>query len=465
MAGRRYGAAMKKALRNGIALWCMLPGAVAAQVLPPVAPAPVPPGLQERLQRGLPEAVGEHLPVPLPPLRATVAALPRVVPATLRRQARALLRSHPRELERDPRGAPIMRAVVIALSPDAAALQRAQSRGFVITDDRVLPDLQQRIVTLLVPAGTDTDDALRELRAADPSGQYDFDHLYVESGAGAPPSGAAQGAPPGAPVAVRVGLIDGGVDAAHPVFAHHPPRVSGCDGRPVASAHGTAVASLFVGWGEGFSGAAPGAQLLAVDVYCGQQSPGGRMRDVVSGMAELAAAQVRIINMSIVGPDNAVLAAVVRAVQARKVLLVAAAGNDGPNAAPLYPAAYPGVVAVTGVDARARVLAEAGSGEHISFAAPGADMLAAAPGGQFVSVRGTSFAAPLVAGLLARELAGQADAEPGLLLQQLAAAAQDRGAKGRDRRYGLGVVGSALRVDPAAWTARGDSAAMGKPAR
>jgi subtilisin family serine protease len=178
------------------------------------------------------------------------------------------------------------------------------------------------------------------------------------------------------------------------------------------------------------------------------------MRDVVSGLAELAAAQARIINLSIVGPDNTVLAAVVRAVQARHVLLVAAAGNDGPNAPPLYPAAYPGVIAVTGVDARERVLAEAGSGEHISFAAPGADMLAAAPEGRFATVRGTSFAAPLVAGMLATGLAGRADADREQLLQRLAATAEDRGAKGRDRRYGLGLVGAGLRVDPATYMGR-----------
>jgi subtilisin family serine protease len=203
------------------------------------------------------------------------------------------------------------------------------------------------------------------------------------------------------------------------------------------------VASLFVGWSADFAGAAPGARLHAVDVYCGGDAPGGRMRDVVGALSALAAAGVRVINMSIVGPDNAVLAATVRAVQARAILIVAATGNDGPNARPLYPAAYPGVIAVSAVDARLRVLPEASGGAHVSFTAPGADLVAAAPQGGFQSVRGTSFAAPLVAGMLARELAS-ADSDSAAVVRRLAATAEDRGRKGRDSRYGFGLVGADL---------------------
>jgi subtilisin family serine protease len=192
-----------------------------------------------------------------------------------------------------------------------------------------------------------------------------------------------------------------------------------------------------------------------VDVYCGTQNPGGRVRDIVAGLAELAQQDVRVINVSIVGPDNAVLGAIIRALLARSIAIVAAAGNDGPNAAPLYPAAYPGVIAVSAVDAKQRVLPEASGGGHISFAAPGADMLAALPGGGFANVRGTSYAAPLVSGLVARALDGHDAASAASIVQQLAASARDRGSKGRDRRYGYGLVGADLRVDPATYMSRG----------
>jgi subtilisin family serine protease len=385
-------------------------------------------------------------------LREVAPAVEPIRPAlsSVRTRARELLRRYPRDVERDPRGAPVVRAVILALSPDAAALQQALTRGFRILSDDTPQPLGERVVTLLVPQGLDTQRALQELRAADSAGSYDFDHLFVESATPvAPMPVATSSAGPLPPVVdVRVGLIDGGVDAEHPAFATRRPQLSGCGGKSVPGAHGTAVASLFVGRAAQFHGAAPGAELHAVDVYCGGDLPGGRVRDIVLGLSELMAAQVRIINISIVGPDNAVLAAVVRKVLAQSILIVAAAGNDGPNAKPLYPAAYPGVVAVTGVDAREKVLLEAGSGAHVSFAAPGADMVAAVPGGRYANVRGTSYAAPLVAGLLARLQAGGEAVAVDRLVQQLAASAADRGKKGRDARYGYGLVGMDLRTDP-----------------
>ena len=80
---------------------------------------------------------------------------------------------------------------------------------------------------------------------------------------------------------------------------------------------------------------------------------------------------------------------------------MAAVGNDGPAAPPQYPASYPGVIAVTGVDSGDRALREAGRATHLDFAAPGADLVAALPGKGFTPVRGTSFAAPFVAARLA----------------------------------------------------------------
>ena len=114
--------------------------------------------------------------------------------------------------------------------------------------------------------------------------------------------------------------------------------------------------------------------------------------------------KVPVINVSLVGPPNRVLEGVVQRVIAGGHIVVAAVGNDGPAAAPLYPAAWPGVVGVTGVDARRRVLVEAERGAQVKFAAPGAQMAAAKSPSGYTLVRGTSFAAPIVAGLLALNL-------------------------------------------------------------
>jgi subtilisin family serine protease len=434
-------------------------------------------------QIGLPRLPMPHVPLPplqtdlpVPPPSQIVREVNEVQPvlSSVRTRARDLLARYPGQVERDPRGAPIVRAVILALSPDAQALQRAQARGFVIQSDQTLQPLGDRVVTLLVPPGVTTRRALRDLRAADPSGSYDFDHLFVTMQAvPATPAvptmpvradGAATVADSPLPAAVvdslpaaveiRVGLIDGGVDADHPVFAARRPQLSGCDGRPVASEHGTAVASLFVGRAPEFRGAAPGAELVAVDVYCDAAGPGGRVRDIVVGLAELMAANVRVINMSVVGPDNAVLAAVIRKVIARSIVIVAASGNDGPHAGPLYPAAYPGVVAVTAVDAHAKVLMEASGGDYVRFAAPGADMLAASLGGKYAVVRGTSYASPLVAGLIARLLARDDAAGVEQVVRQLAATASSSGDTKPGRRHDYSLVGMELRTDPAQFAGR-----------
>ncbi len=107
------------------------------------------------------------------------------------------------------------------------------------------------------------------------------------------------------------------------------------------------------------------------------------------------------------------------------------------------------MISVTAVDARRRVLLEAGRAGHVDFAAPGADMAAAAAKGGFATVRGTSFAAPIVAGLIATEGDPPADAVTALARQ-----AVDLGAPGPDPVYGKGLVGEAVRTPPAVVHAR-----------
>jgi subtilisin family serine protease len=222
----------------------------------------------------------------------------------------------------------------------------------------------------------------------------------------------------------------------------------------VPAEHGTAVASLLVGRAAALHGAAPGAALFAADVFCGQPT-GGAVDAVAEAFEWLLQQRVAVINVSLVGPPNRVLESVVRSVLARGHLIVAAVGNDGPAAAPLYPAAWPGVVGVTAVDARQHVLVEAERGPQVKFAAPGADLAAAALPHGYALVRGTSFAAPIVAGLLARELPAPDVAGAQAAVATLAQRALDLGSPGLDPVYGYGLVGAELRNQPALAAARG----------
>lgn len=369
-----------------------------------------------------------------------------------RLRIQGLLRAQRNVVEADPSGNPIMRGEVLALSPSDGALARARAAGYTIARDRVLDGLDARIVVLQAPAGTSTRRALRQLRSIDPGGSYDFNHLYFESGTDAPAADAAVRAEAQAPErsagpdARRVGLIDGGVDTQHPVFHDTAVHQHGCGGASMPSEHGTEVASLLVGRGDRFRGAAAGAELFAADVYCGQPT-GATVDAVADAFAWLVRERVPVINVSLVGPPNALLEAVVARVIARGCLIVAAVGNDGPAAPPLYPAAYRDVVGVTAVDAHRRVLIEAERGPQVKFAAPGADMAAACLAGKFSAVRGTSFAAPIVAGLLSANVSAPDPAAAQRALETLIHSAIDLGARGPDKVYGNGLVGDDLRPD------------------
>jgi hypothetical protein len=410
-------------------------------------------------------AVPAHAQLRLPggvPRLPSVPELPRTPPLVIDPQLPAvplgeprarlvddLLRRHADEVEADPRGEPMRRAELVLLSPSPATLDAARAAGYTVLRERVLEGLGETSVVLRAPPGAPTADALRRLRAIDPNLQADFNHLYLPGGA----TGEASAAPPALPIApiarsVRVGLVDGGIDVSHPALRAAKVAAFGCE-RPAPSAHGTAVASLLVGADGDFHGIVPAAALHTADVFCGRPV-GGSVEAVADAFAWLARERVAVVNVSLVGPPNLVLERAVQALVARGHLVVAAVGNDGPAAPPLYPAAYAGVIGVTGVNAARHVLPEAAQGPQVMFAAPGADIAAAQAGTRgYVAVRGTSFAAPVVAGLLAERLPEPGAAEAARAVRALVEMAVDLGAPGRDSVFGEGLVGEWARIEPA----------------
>jgi subtilisin family serine protease len=365
-----------------------------------------------------------------------------------------LIRANPRTVAADPHGNPIVRDELLAFSPSTQALDAALANGFKVAREQAIGDPDVRLVVLQPPPSMNISKALRRLRETDPAGTYDFNHIYTGVGMVSPaasrytraasidtPAPQGVGANPSDQPLPRVGLIDSGVDGSHPVFHEALIHPWGCGGRVLASAHGTAVASLLVGQSTRFHGMLDGAELYAADIYCNAPT-GGAVDALAAAFAWLAQERIAVINISLVGPDNAALAQIVRAMTSRGYLLVAAVGNDGPAAPPLYPASYPHVVGVTAVDAHRRVLIEAARGNQVMFAAPGADMAAADIGGKYSPIRGTSFAAPIVAALLAQSVRAPDLAQSNAALESLAKSAIDLGAPGRDLTYGFGLVGA-----------------------
>jgi subtilisin family serine protease len=411
------------------------------------------------------------LPLPALPLQTLPQTLDQIQSQTRDRSSdlrhleiARLIRANRRSVDTDPNGEPVVRNEVLGLSPADAALDRARSLGFSVDREQTIGAMNFRLVVFRAPQGMSTKKALRTLRDADPDGSYDYNHIF--SGGGAPSSGAAPG---GAPLAtdtspqnspsaaaspmnpaqsrVRIGLLDTGIDATHPVFRESVIHAWGCDDHAIPAAHGTAVASLLIGRSEVFHGVHPDAELYTADVYCGRPT-GGAVDALVAALGWLVQEKVPVINVSLVGPKNAVLERVIGSLIAGGYIIVAAVGNDGPAAPPLYPASYQNVVGVTAVDAHHHVLLEAARGPQVMFASPGADLAAAAGDHAYAAVRGTSFAAPFVAALLASDLLAPNSADAAAAIAALAKTAVHPGPPGRDLTYGFGLVGAEYRIDP-----------------
>jgi Subtilase family len=388
---------------------------VSAQIVPGMPSLPGG-GLSLPMARGLPGALADTV---ADPVRTTAQALARVHDATIAR----LVRDHPREIARDPQGFPARAGEVVIDAPDEAVLTAAAARGYaVIARDEVLG---VGFARLRVPDGRSLRAAIDELRGL--GATTTADQLYLPSGVGtasvAPRAGRApSGSGP------LVGVIDGGVPGATLAAGF-------AAGAPRANDHAAAVASL-IGGAPGVRAALPGARIASADVY-GDDPAGGNATAIARAIGWLVQQKVSVATISLVGPANPVLGRVIAAAQARGLIVVAAVGNAGPAAPPAYPASYPDVVAVTGVDGRNRPLIEAGRATHLDYAAPGADMLAAKAAGGTIAVRGTSFAAPLVAGTIARAYPTLAPAA-----MQGALAAVDRTARhaGPARQFGRGLL-------------------------
>lgn len=392
-----------------------------------------------------------NLPAALPALPAAPLqeTLRRAVPLQQVRLElqRDLLRRHPELIEADPAGQPVRRAELLWLSPSASSVQVALAQGYTLLREQDLPELGLRQLVLRPPPGVATAEAAQRLRAIEPDAAVDYNHLYLLGGDTAGAAAVAAASTPERGTSRVVGLIDGGVEHRHPALARAQIRPWGCDGRVLPSVHGTAVASLLVGRDGAFSGLQPGATLFAADVYC-EQPAGGSAEEVAHALAWMVREHVAVINVSLVGPPNALLERAVLALLRQGHLIVAAVGNDGPAAPPLYPAAYPGVVGVSGVTPSRRALPEAAQGPQVSLSAPGSELAVARPGGGYTTARGTSFAAPIVAGLLADRLTRPDVQDAAAALAQLAHDAVDLGAPGRDPVYGFGLVGETARTAP-----------------
>jgi type VII secretion-associated serine protease mycosin len=249
--------------------------------------------------------------------------------------------------------------------------------------------------------------------------------------------------------ALRVAILDTGVDRDHPDLAPRLLRGAGFAGRRGGArdrhGHGTMVAGVAAGVTDnarGIAGAAWHASILPVRVL-GRDGT-GTDAEIAAGITWAADHGADVINLSLGGPGaSGALDEAVRYALARDVVVVAAAGNRRSDER-FFPAAFPGVLAVSATGPRGTFAWFSSYGGWVDVAAPGLDIAAPArtPGGRgrYARGRGTSFAAPLVSGVALLLRARHPDWTARMVVERLRATARDAGPPGFDRYYGSGGV-------------------------
>lgn len=215
---------------------------------------------------------------------------------------------------------------------------------------------------------------------------------------------------------VPVAVIDSTVDREHPELKAAVARTfDALDAPAPPHAHGTAIASV-IGARDKLIGAAPRAIILAAAAFAPGASANepalGSSWRILRSLDWASANGARVINLSFAGPQDPLLARAMAEAKKRGAVLIAAAGNAGPKSPPLYPAADPNALAVTALDINDKVYARASDGKHVTLAAPGVDIIAAAPRSAYDMATGTSIAAAHASGVAALLLEVKPQATP-----------------------------------------------------
>ncbi len=332
---------------------------------------------------------------------------------------------------------------------EPAVFEELAEKGYLFDTVTDLPALGMRLAEVAGPSSFDITEVRRGVLdvVGKDRAEVDLNHIYTAgsqlavNNTGLTPRAAINMPEPGSQLTPRIGMIDSGVDLDHPAFtaANIQSRSFVSQGAQLPDFHGTAIASIIAANDAGYQGLLPNAQLYAAAVF-EQDAERGEIASTVSllrALDWLMSAEVDVVNISLAGPPNRLLEAALHRAAEREVLVMAAAGNGGPIAKPMYPAAYNSVVAVTAVDEGHQVFRLANRGDYLDIAAPGVGLLHAKAGGGYVASSGTSFAVPFAVTAAANLMSQHPEKD---VMTSLYQSAEDLGAPGRDEIYGYGLL-------------------------
>jgi hypothetical protein len=240
---------------------------------------------------------------------------------------------------------------------------------------------------------------------------------------------------------ILVAIIDSKIDTSHPDLAGAiTASFDAAADNEAPHLHGTGMAGAIAAH-RNMLGTAPGVGLLTVRAFSAQAgSAEGTTFNILKGLDWAASQGARVVNMSFAGPPDPRLRDALAKANTKGMVLIAAAGNAGPNSPPLFPAADPSVIAVTATNANDGLFEGANRGNYIAVAAPGVDILAPAPDGAYQFTTGTSVAAAEVSGVAALLIERNPALTPAEVRKILMDTARDLGPRGRDRDFGAGLI-------------------------
>ncbi|SEL33269.1 Subtilase family protein [Colwellia chukchiensis] len=337
------------------------------------------------------------------------------------------------------------------LLADDDSKKRLISHGAQILSESHYTGLGLALLRFQVPTALDSKSALSKLLSTQAMQSLARNHIYqAQSQANAPQDSPHFNAPLSTTSQahicqspVTVGIVDSAVDTEHAALSHADiTKKSFLPNTLTASLHhGTVIASLLVGNSQHLTPLLPAAKVYAAQVFYQQSdyAQGATLSAIISGLNWLLEQNIKVINMSLTGPENDILQRVLNAAIAKGAWVIAAAGNEGPAAPAMYPAAYQGVIAVSAIDQQQKPYRWSNRGDYIDYAALGVNVATAQSGGELGRESGTSIAAPVVTATIACLKATHGDNKKALkaALNQLAI---DLGPQGKDPIYGIGAI-------------------------
>ncbi|WP_435821394.1 type VII secretion-associated serine protease mycosin [Micromonospora parva] len=214
------------------------------------------------------------------------------------------------------------------------------------------------------------------------------------------------------------------------------------DGWQDETSHGTGMAGLIAAHGQpgnlGALGVAPEASILPIRTSRTDQDGDSDTLATAIDFAVAKGASVISIS-SAAGPNSRLKRAIELAIQAN-VVVVAGAGNKPRDKYVSFPAAYPGVISVGGIDKDGRHTSFSVSGPEIDVVAPAVDIYSTSIDGKYRKGTGTSDATAIVAGAAALIRSKYPYLPAREVAHRLTATAVDKGPPGRDDEYGYGVI-------------------------